>query len=54
MERTKSCKNCRYGIDYGDSPIHIYCEKGKRRKTVRKTDICKSWEKASYSENIAK
>ena len=39
----KTCKNCKHGVDYGESVKYIYCEKGKRRKTVEKTYSCKDW-----------
>lgn len=51
----KNCKSCKYGIDYGDSVEFIYCEKGKRRKTVKKTDICKDYlSNNTHFENVAK
>lgn len=40
----KNCKNCKHGVDYGDSVDYIYCQKGKRKKSVLKTDSCNSWE----------
>ena len=39
-----NCKNCKHGIDYGESVDYIYCEKGKRKKSVLKTDLCDKWE----------
>lgn len=44
---SKCCKNCKHGVDYGDSVEYIYCEKGKRKKDVKKIDVCKDYEKAN-------
>ena len=43
------CKNCKYGIDYGDSVDYIYCEKNKIKKSVKKLDTCKDFNKENVT-----
>ncbi len=41
-EKEKTCKNCLFSQDYGESTLYIKCEKG-RKKYVEKSGTCKDW-----------
>lgn len=41
-EKEKTCKNCLFSHDYGESTLYIKCEKG-RKKHVEKSGTCKDW-----------
>lgn len=49
MESMNNCNDCEYGVDYGDSVEYIYCEKGKRKKTVKKINTCKDYKKSKMN-----
>ena len=40
-EKEKTCKNCLFSQDYGESTLYIKCE--KTRKHVNKSYYCKDW-----------
>lgn len=47
----RCCKNCKFGVDYGESVEFIRCEakdfyKAKRNKDVKKSDRCTLYEEA--------
>ena len=39
----KTCENCLFSVDYGESVQYIKCEKGRKKYVEKEQAGCKDW-----------